>query len=183
MASLREQVGHERQRLVLVRKALSASLAETTEHGEAYVPFYIAVAKYIESAMGRLHAQDERMSELIPERAPNMDDAIRDMLKDVHERLEGSKKHLNAITAACQALESRGVAAIKTFEAAGKGYTDYIASRMGHQARPSDMAAKLFTEADWTYMAGATDADIAREQKLFSDVRAALPPSLKSAIS
>jgi hypothetical protein len=182
MASLREQVGHERQRLVLVRKALSASLAETTDHGQAYVPFYIAVGKYIESAMGRLHAQDERMSELIPERAPKMDDAVRSMLKDVHDRLDGSKKHLNALKEARQALESKGAAAVRTFEAAGKAYTDYIATRMGHQARPSDMAAQLFSEADWTYMAGASEADIARENTLFESVRAALPPSLKSAI-
>lgn len=183
MASFREQVGKERERLVLVRKALSASLEETTDHGQVYVPFYIAVSTYIETAMGRLHAQDTRMGELLPERAPQMDAAVKEMLKDVHERLDGSRKHLKALGDARQLLEAKGASAVQNFETVSRAYTDYIRTRMGHQKRPSDLAASLFTEADWTYMAGATTQDIAREDQLFNEVRSALPPALKHLIA
>jgi hypothetical protein len=101
----------------------------------------------------------------------------------VHERLDGSRKHLKALGDARQLLESKGVAAVKNFETVSRAYTDYIKTRMGHQKRPSDLAASLFTEADWNYMAGATAQDIAREEKLFSEVRSALPPSLKQLIA
>ena len=179
MASLREQVGKERERLVKVRKALSASLEQTTAHGPEYVPFYIAVAKYIEASMARLHAQDERMAEMLPKKAPKMEAAVQEMLKDVHERLEGSRTHLQALADARKVLESKGASAIGNFETVGRGYTDYIKTRMGHQARPSDLARSLFSEDDWTYMAGATDEDIAREQRLFDQVFATVPSSLK----
>ena len=179
MTSLREQIGKERDRLVLVRKSLSAALEESAVHGPEYVPFYIAVAKYIEASMGRLHAQDTRMSELLPERARGMDVDVTGLLKDVEERLAGSRKNLKSLADARQALEARGAAALPEFESVSRTYTEYIRSRMGHQKGPSDLAMKLFTEADWTYMAGATPADIALEERLFNQVLATTPPSLK----
>lgn len=179
MASLREQVGRERERLVQVRKAWSAALEEAVERGKEHVPFYIAVTDYLEAAMGRLHDQDTRLSELLPKRAPEMAAAVQEILKDVHDKLDGSRKHLKALTDARQMLKSKGAAAIKDFENASRAYTDYIRTRMGHQARPSDLARSRFTEEDWTYMAGATEEDIAREERLFDKVRSALPASLK----
>ena len=180
MTSLREQIGKERDRLVLVRKSLTASLDQTTPHGPEYVPFYVAVAKYIEASMGRLHAQDMRMGELLPERAAGMDAEVKGLLRDVEERLEGSRKNLQALAGARQVLEAKGASALKNFEAVARTYTEYIRSRMGHQKAPSDLAMKLFTEADWTYMAGATPQDIALEQQLYDRVLAAIPPGVKA---
>lgn len=179
MISLREQIGKERDRLVLVRKTLSASLEEKAEHDPEYVPFYVAVAKYIEASMGRLHAQDRRMGELIPERTTEIDAEVKALLRDVDERLAGSQKHLQALVEARQVLEAKGVSAIRSFETAARNYVDYIRTRMGHQKGPSDLAMRLFTEADWTYMAGATPQDIAVEQQLYDQVLATTPASLK----
>ncbi|MEO8444910.1 MAG: hypothetical protein ABI567_07900, partial [Gammaproteobacteria bacterium] len=63
-------------------------------------------------------------------------------------------------------------------EAVSKAYSDYIVSNMGHHGGTTDLAGRLFTTADWDYMAGVTDDETRAEEQLYAKVFSALPPAL-----
>lgn len=179
MTSLRERVGGERRRLKSVREALSTALSGQTKRDAAYVPFYIAVAEYMETSMGRLHAQDVKMGDMIREKLGTLDDNAEQALSELDERLSGNQDHLRRFAAGRQALQKEGAAALDRFEEAARGYTQFIVTNMGHHGLTTDLAARLFTQDDWEYMAGITDEETRTEQKQYERVFASLPPAMK----
>jgi hypothetical protein len=177
--SLGERVANERRRLRSVRQALSAALERGSRGEAAYVPFYLAVADYMEASMHRLHVQDVRMGDLIRERIGGpLNESQRKALGELAERLDGNQAHLQKFLDARDGLASRGSAAIPAFEEAGRNYTGYIVASMGHHGGTTDLARALLTTADWAFMAGITDEETRREQQLFDRVFAVVPPDL-----
>lgn len=173
---LRERVARERRRLKSVRQALSAALENGARGNPAYLPFYIAEGDYIEAAMHRLHIQDVRMGEMIRSRlgTPLNADAQR-ALDDLDTRLGENQRHLRALIVARDALRAQGAAAVGEFERVARAYTAYITANMGHHGAITELAQKLFSIDDWTYMAGVTEAEMSLEQELYDQVFAALP--------
>ncbi len=179
MTTLRERVAAERRRLRSVRQKLSAAVAQTSGGEESYVPFYIAIADYIEAAMERLHAQDIKMGDMIREKVETVDENVKQALAELDERLAGNQEHLQRFLEASEALKREGAAAIERFEAVSKAYTDYITANMGHHGGTTDLAAKLFSTDDWEYMAGVTDEDMQREKELYAHVEETTPDDLE----
>lgn len=178
--SLRDQVAGERRRLKAVRMALSAALEMGAGGDQAFVPFYVAEADYLETAMGRMHAQDVRMAELITERlGGKLDDSQQAALDEMGRRLEINEKHLRELVSACEALKSEGVAALVRFEQTGRAYTDFITASMGHHGPTTELADRLLSADDWADMAGISAAETQREQQLYDRVVATLPPGLQ----
>lgn len=178
MSTLRDRVAGERRRLKSVRETLTAAVARKSGGDGTFVPFYIAVGDYIETSMGRLHAQDVKMGRMIRDKLGTLDGSDRQALAELDERLAGNQEHLRVFSAAKAALQTEGAAALDRFEAAGAAYTSYIVASMGHHGATTDLAARLFSPADWEYMAGITDAETRMEQTLYDRVFAALPPGL-----
>ena len=171
-------VSVERKHLKAVREKLTAAVSRKSGGDESYVPFYIAIADYMEAAFGRLHAQDTKLGELIREKA---EDAIaaENQLQDLKHRLAGSQACLRNLLEAREALQRKGAAALRQFETAGAAYSEYITTKMGHKGPISDLAASLLTPEDWEYMAGVTDAVIQREKDLFEGVSKTVPENLE----
>ncbi len=180
MTDLREKVANERRRLKQVRQALSAAIQEGAGEDPAFVPYYIAIANYIEASMGRLHIQDVRMGEMLRERVPAEKQAA---LSELDRRLGGNQQHLKTFLSARDALDSDGVSAIGIFEAASQAYTDYIKSQMGHHGGSTDLAGEYLTQEDWDFMAHTSDEAMANEQDLFDKVFAIQPDSVKGKIA
>ncbi|MCC5793842.1 MAG: hypothetical protein JJT85_03800 [Chromatiales bacterium] len=178
MTTLREKVAHERRRLKSVREALSAGVAAGSGGDPAFIPFYIAIGRYMEAAMHRLHDQDVKMGDMIREKSGTIDARAQEALDELDERLEGNQRHLREFIAAREALESDGASALERFERAGEAYSGYITSSMGHHGATTEIAQKLFSPEDWEYMANVTDADMARERELHRAVFDALPGKL-----
>ncbi len=178
MTTLRERIGNERRRLRNVRQRMAAAIAVQARGNEAFVPFYIAVADYIEATMQRLHDQDVKMGEMLVEKAGADDDRIGRALEELNERLGGANAHLQPFLAARDALREHGAAALEDFERVAQTYSDYIVANMGHHGATNDMAGKLFTPADWEYMAGAGEEQTARERQLFDQVVATVPEGI-----
>jgi hypothetical protein len=176
---LRERVANERRRLKSVREALSAALAQGSQGDAAYVPFYIAAAEYIEAAMHRLHIQDVRMGEMIRAKLGSPDAAAAKGLGELDERLAGNQRHLMALKEARAALAQQGTGALPRFEQVSRDYTNYITASMGHHGATTELAQKLFSLDDWSYMAGITEEETRREEELHQRVFAAVPKSLK----
>ena len=179
MTTLRERVAGERRRLKSVREALTAAVARTSGGDAAFAPFYIAVTEYMETSMGRLHAQDVKMGDMIREKLGKPDAGADQALRELDERLAGNLKLLKVMVAASQQLAKDGSpGALANFEDAGAAYTQYIVSNMGHHGATTDLAGRLFTQEDWEYMAGVTDEETRTEQQQYARVFDALPAAL-----
>ncbi|RMF97100.1 MAG: hypothetical protein D6727_06495 [Gammaproteobacteria bacterium] len=181
MSTLRERIANERRRLREVRQKLSAAIEQGSGGDADWVPFYIAVADYMEAAMQRLHAQDVKMGDMIRDKLGELDAAAEQALRELDERLSGNEQRLRALLAARDRLRSDGAAALPDFEAAAREFTAFIVANMGHHGATTDLAARLFSPADWEYMAGISDEELAREVALFERVTATTPPGLQPA--
>jgi hypothetical protein len=178
MSTLREKVAGERRRLKSVREAMTAAVARKSGGDPAFVPFYVAVGEYIETSMGRLHAQDVKMGDMIRTKLGKLDAQAEEALRELDERLAGNQEHLKAFVAARHALKGGGPAALAHFEAVSAAYSNYIVTNMGHHGATTELAGRLFTTADWDYMAGVTDEETRVEQQLYARVFASLPETL-----
>ena len=114
--SLRERVANERRRLKSVRQALSAAVAQGAGTDAAYLPFYLAVADYMEAAMHRLHAQDVRMGDMIRQKLGKLDASQVQALGEMDDRLAANQDHLKRFLDARGALRRQGMAALAGFE-------------------------------------------------------------------
>lgn len=178
MTTPAEFVGVERRHLKAVREKLTAAVTQTSGGDASYVPFYIAIADYMEASMGRLHEQDTKLGETI--RAKSEDAAEAEAkLQDLKQRLDGSRICLNNLLEARDVLQHEGASALGQFETAGEAYSNYITSQMGHQGPVSDLAASLLTPEDWEHIANVTEDAIQREEELFDRVSEAIPDSLQ----
>lgn len=178
MTTLREKVAGERRRLKSVRETLTTAVARKAGGDPAFVPFYEAVADYIETSMGRLHAQDVKMGDMIRQKLGTLDAGAEKALAELDERLAGNQQHLKAFVAAKKSLRDGGADALARFEAVSAAYTSYIVANMGHHGATTDLAGRLFTTADWDFMAGVTDEETRREQQQYARVFATLPAAL-----
>ena len=119
------------------------------------------------------------MGDMIREKVESVDAGVEQALQELDDRLTGATAHLKPFLAARDALREKGQEALEAFEKAGKEYSDFITSTMGHHNATADLSAKLFSVADWEYMANITDEEIARDAELFDRVEASIPDSLK----
>lgn len=180
MTTLQERIGNERRRLRAIRQNMMAAIEQKSNGDEAYVPFYIASADYIDATMARLHDQDVKMGDMIREKADAAVDDIEAAIGQLEARLQGARDHLKPFLAARDELKEKGAAALEHFEKIAKEYSDFIVANMGHHDATSDLSAKLFSLADWEYMAGITDEEVAKEANLFERAATCTPDSLKN---
>jgi len=177
MTTLQEKIAGERRRLKQVRQKLTAAVEQTAGGNADWIPFYLAVADYMQAAMHRLHLQDDKMGAMIRERAEG--EKAAQALAELDERLQGNQQRLDRLLAERERLAADGAARLPDFEAAARDFTDFIVSNMGHHGATTELAGKLFSPDDWEYMAGITDEDLARELALSEKVAAATPADLR----
>ncbi|MBM4196811.1 MAG: hypothetical protein FJ197_06895 [Gammaproteobacteria bacterium] len=159
----------ERGRLRTAHEMLNAAL-QAQGRAPSFVPFYIAVADFMQAAMGRLDRQDVKMLDRLAEKLGKPTPEEREIIAEVHRRLDGNRAHLRKFLAAGARLQTDQAdpAAIEEFESTSAAYIDYIHNRMGHHAPSTDMARRLFSEADWVEMAAIDPEYFAREKQLYS---------------
>ncbi len=126
----------------------------------------------------RLHEQDVKMGKMILEKVDEVDDAVKKALGELEERLEGAKAHLKPFLEARDALRERGAAALEAFEVVAQEYSDFIVANMGHHGATNDLCAKLYSPADWEYMAGITDEQQKQDEDMFKRVLDSSPDTV-----
>jgi len=179
MSTLSERVAGERRRLRQVRQALTAAAAEPAPAGSDRRAFYIAIGDYFEAAMERLHEQDIRMGDMLRAKADMQDPANVQAMAELEERLAGNQEHLARLLSARDRLRTGQAGASAEFEAAGGAYAAYIVENMGHHAGTANLAQEVFDTDDWQHMTLVSEAARQREQTLFDDVFAQLPPDIE----
>ena len=176
---LYERVANERRRLREVRQSLSAAVAQSSGGDAGWIPYYIAVGDYFETAMARLHRQDIRMGDMLRAKADMQDPEMQRAMQELDERLSGNQIHLQQMLAARDALRANGADALDEFEQAAGAYAEFIVNNMGHHAGTANPARELFSAEDWAYMAEVSEADQQREEQLHEQVFAALPSGVE----
>jgi hypothetical protein len=166
-----ESVMGERGRLRSSHEMLKAAL-DNEQRGPDYVPFYIAVANFMEASMGRLDSQDIKMLTRLRDRLGHPSDEEEAIIAEVHRRLDGNREHLQKFLACRDALIDDGPepTAIKHFEEVSDAYIDYIHNEMGHHAPSTDIARRIFETEDWLDIADLDSEYFAREQKLYTEL-------------
>ncbi len=174
-----ESLMGERGRLRTSHEMLKAAL-ELDSRGPEFVPFYIAAANYMEAGMGRLDAQDVKMLATLAEKIGDATPEEKEIIAEVHRRLDGNREHLKKFLACRDALvaDESDAVSVADFESISNAYIDYIHNRMGHHAPSTDMARKLFDESDWVEIADIDPAYFAGEEKLYLSLLAVRPDSV-----
>jgi hypothetical protein len=169
----------ERGRLRSSHEMLKAAL-ELPVRGKAFVPFYLAVANFMEASMGRLNSQDVKMLARLAEKLGDATAEQDEVIAEVNRRLDGNREHLTKFLGCRSALQDNPTdnAAIEAFESVSTAYIDYIHNRMGHHAPSTDMARELFTEPDWLDIADLDAAYFATEKQLYTAVIDSRPASV-----
>ena len=177
MKSAIESLMNERGRLRTAHEMLDAALAEE-ERDEAFVPFYIAVADYMEASMGRLHEQDVKMLRRLGEAVDATNADAEEIIAEVYRRLDGNQAYLQKFLACRAELQGEGTSAVDRFEAVSRDYIDFIHNRMGHHAPSTDMARQLFVEDDWVAIADIDQGYFRKEEALYESVLQTRPGSV-----
>ena len=172
-----ESLMNERGRLRTTHEMLNAALAEEVRD-EAFVPFYIAVADYMEASMGRLHEQDIKMLRRLAAAVDPTDSEAEEIIAEVHRRLDGNQVHLKDFLACRADLQSDGHSAVDKFEIVSRDYIDFIHNRMGHHAPSTDLARQIFAEDDWVEIADIDQRYFRKEEALYESVLQTRPGSV-----
>ena len=173
-----ESLMGERGRLRTSHEMLKAAL-DAAPRDDSFVPFYLAVANYMEAGMGRLDAQDLKMLARLAEKLGDATTEEEEIIAEVHRRLDGNREHLKRFLACRTALEAGGPGAvIDDFEATSRAYIDYIHNKMGHHAPSTDIAIRLFDDADWAEIADIDPAYFAKEKQLYLKLMHTRPDSV-----
>jgi len=177
MKSAIESIMHERSRLRTAHEMLDAALAEEVRD-EAFVPFYIAVADYMEASMGRLQDQDVKMLQRLGEAVDPTDSQANEIIAEVYRRLDGNQEHLQKFLTCRTDLQSDAASAVDKFEETSRAYIDFIHNQMGHHAPSTDLARQIFDEDDWVAIADIDQRYFSKEKALYESVLQTRPGSV-----
>lgn len=172
----RNVVQRERQRLGQVRKAFAAAIDQQQNGKDAGIEFFSACVDYIRASMDRLHAQDQRIHDLLLPHVKASDATMVATLENLNSRLARSRVALNELTAARDAYRSKGKAGWADFKAAIDTFMDiYFNVLMKGQHSTLDFQKQVFSDKDWGYTAGVTEEALTKEATLFAEVRKYAP--------
>jgi hypothetical protein len=165
----------ERMRLGQVRKSFAAGLELQAKGTAVPIEFFGACVDYIRASMDRLHAQDQRIHDILaPHAATAVDRAILDHL---NARLAKSRDALNKLVAARDGYRAQGAAGWSAFKAAVDEFMDvYFNVLLKGQHSTLEMQKKVFTDQDWDTVAGVSQDSRLVEASLFAAVKLLAPP-------
>lgn len=158
---------------------MSAALQQGAGGNPAYLSFYLAVAKYLEAALSRLHVESARAGEMVRSKLGTPDAAVSDAFLAYDQCLTVNGRYLVDLSRFRERLEQDGTAALASFEQFIREYTAFIIGNMGHHELIVDLAKKLLSVDDLAYMVAISDEEKSCEQSLYERVFASVPPGLQ----
>jgi hypothetical protein len=169
----------ERRRLAQVRKSFAAG-ADTVTKGQP-VPFEFlgTCVDYIQSSMNRLHAQDQRIHDILRPHVAADDASGGQILSHLSTRLTRSREALAKLVAARDAYRTAPQTGADAFKVAVDYFMDvYLNVLLSGQHSTLDMQNKVFTDATWNDVAGVTQESSVIEASLFSVVKRLAPSGM-----
>ncbi len=175
----RRQVMTERMRMAQVRKAFGQALEAGDDQGSDLKPFYIACTRYLEMALNRLHAQDQRIIDKLSARVAADDHDAHQLLSGFDQSLRSSRAALSELLQALTRYEGDAASSQRDYEHAALRFMDVFLNILAARRHSSQhLEEEHFDLADWKEVAGVTQTSLATERELFQRACQTAPPEL-----
>jgi hypothetical protein len=169
----------ERRRLAQVRKSFAAGADTATKGQPVPLEFLATCVDYISASMDRLHAQDQRIHDILRPHVLPDDITGEKILSHLNVRLARSREALAKLVAARDTYRAAPQTGVTGFKVAVDGFMDvYLNVLLSGQHSTLDMQDKLFTDATWNDVAGVTQESNVIEASLFSAVKRLAPSGM-----
>ena len=174
------ELGRERRRQVQVRQALKGALEQAEVGDDNLAAMLEACADYLVNSMGRLDLTDMNIHDLLKERVPQDNAEVHEALETLSGRQAKARAETAVLEQALDVYRRGGRADFAAFDSALRNYHAVVSELMTPRKNPfSPYTDKLFTFADWTGIAEASEDTVAAEDRLFDAITAAAPEDLK----
>jgi hypothetical protein len=166
MQESRAEIARERRRQMQVRRAFEAGLA-----AGASLEFYVACGRYLTWSMARLHAQDQKIHDLLRKRMPATPAEPWSELEALAQRQQRSRALMDGFARDLDRLEQRGTDGVVEFEKCGRQLVGEFGRLLLPRRNPFfRQTDALFEDGDWVEIAGASAISIRAESDLFDAV-------------
>ena len=173
---LRKSIRTERMRMAQVRKAFGAVLDQSPQDLPQTMDFYTACCNYLESALGRLQAQDQKIIELLTPLVPEDAHGDREILTQFQDGLDAIKVALHRLTEGLARYRQTAGQGQAAFEQEARAFLDvFINVLAARRHTSSHLEDQHFDAADWEAVAFASDGAKRREAELYSAVQRSAP--------
>ncbi len=174
---LRKSVMTERIRMSQVRKAFGAGLENPAVAGSPAMAFYASCLEYLNAALTRLHAQDQKiiaiLSPLVPEDAT--DD--RSILSEFQVGLDAIEVALNRLMQSLARYQQSEGKEQTFFEQEAHAFLDVFINVLAKRRHTSShLEENHFDQNHWLAVAHVSDEAKQREQEMFAAVKQSAPP-------
>lgn len=174
------ELGRERRRQVQVRQALKGALEQAEPGDDTLAPMLEACADYLVNSMGRLDLTDMNIHDLLKERVPQDNAEVHQALETLSNRQATARAETSLLEEALETYRKDGRTDFAAFDRALRRYHSIVSELMTPRKNPfSPYTDKLFTFDDWTNIAEASADTVADEDRLFDEITATAPDSLK----
>jgi hypothetical protein len=172
---LQESIGTERMRMSQVRKAFGAGLQHPPQAPSA-LGFYTACCEYLQAALERLHAQDQRIIEILSPLVPTEATEDRKILGQFQAGLDAIRVALDRLMDSLATYQKSNGQGQCSFEAEAHKFLDvFINVLAARRHTSSHLEEQHFDRDDWASVAFASDVAKQREIDRFNAVKQFAP--------
>lgn len=166
----------ERMRLGQVRKAFAAGIEQLIAGTAVPLEFLAVCVDYIKASMDRLHAQDQRIHNILEPHVTADDAEGCAILENLNMRLAKSREALAKLVAARDAYRAAPATGAADFKAIVDIFMDvYFNILLKGQHSTLQLQDKIFNDMTWDMVAGVTQDSRMTEACLFADVKKYAP--------
>lgn len=172
----RAEIGFERRRQMQVRQSMIAALDASTPGDAGHAALLEAAIDYMITSMTRLDLQDMAILVRLKTRIPKDHADAHQGLVDLEARQAKARTVTKTMADALAVYRDNARSDFAAFETALRQYHEVMQSMMTPRKNPYEAYTNtLFTDEDWTAIAGTTPESLATEKALFAAVKAAAP--------
>jgi hypothetical protein len=169
----------ERRRLAQVRKSFAVGVDALAAGQAVPLEFLGTCVDYIKESMDRLHAQDQRIHDILRPHLEADDATGEQILAHLSTRLARSREALAKLVAARDAYRAAPQTGANAFKAVVDGFMDvYLNVLLSGQHSTLEMQNRVFTDATWNDVAGVTQESNVVEASLFAAVKRLAPSGM-----
>lgn len=166
----------ERMRLGQVRKSFAAGVEMQSAGAAVPLEFLTICVDYIKASMDRLHAQDQRIHDILKPHVMQGETENSAILDHLNVRLSKSRAALAELVAARDQYRAKPATGWASFKAIIDMFMDvYFNTLLKGQHSTLGLQNKVFTDQTWNDVAGVSQDSRVTEATLFAEVKKAAP--------
>ncbi|MBT4739952.1 MAG: hypothetical protein HN793_04335 [Rhodospirillaceae bacterium] len=175
----RAEIGFERRRQMQVRQSLIAVLDAAPPGDSTHTALQEAAVDYMITSMTRLDVQDIAILVRLKIRIPKDHADAHQGLVDLEARQARARTETKTMADALQGYRESGRDTFAAFDTSLRHFHAEMQAMMTPRKNPYEPYTNtLFTDDDWTAIAGTTETSLATEQEQYTAVKSAAPDGM-----